>query len=95
MKLKWTGPALRDLEEIGDWIARDNPAAASRTVNRLFDQAEALARHPDMGRAGRVPGTRELVFADIPYILRYRVRGETVEILAVFHGTRRWPEGFG
>lgn len=44
-----------------------------------------------MGRAGRVAGTRELVVADTPYIIPYRVRGDAVEILRVFHAARKWP----
>jgi toxin ParE1/3/4 len=53
-----------------------------------------LTKHPHIGRAGRVPETRELVVAKTPYIVPYRVRGDEVEILAVFHGARRWPDGF-
>jgi toxin ParE1/3/4 len=94
MKLRWTAPALRDLEAIGDYIARDNPHAAARVVARILDQAEILASHPHAGRAGRVPGTRELVVSDTRFILPYRVREETVELLAVFHAARQWPESF-
>jgi toxin ParE1/3/4 len=94
MKLRWTAPALRDLEAIGEYIARDNPAAADRIVTRILDQAERLAAHPHAGRAGRIPETRELVISDTPFILPYRVRGEVVEVLAVFHGSRQWPESF-
>ena len=89
MKLRWTAPALRDLEAIGDAIARDSPAAAGRVVARILDQAEALTTHPHIGRPGRVPETRELVITDTPYIAPYRVRGEDVQILAALHGARR------
>lgn len=94
MNLRWTIPALRDFEAIGDYIARDNPAAASRVVADILDQADILTKHPHIGRAGRVPETRELVVATTPYIVPYRVRGDEVEILAVFHGARRWPDSF-
>lgn len=94
MRVRWTALALRDLEAIGDYIARDNPAAAAKLVTRILDQAEMLATHPHRGRAGRVPDTRELVISDTPFILPYRVRGEDVEILAAFHGARQWPENF-
>lgn len=52
MKVRWTAPALRDIEAIGDHIARDNPAAAARVVTHIFDQADLLAAHPHAGRAG-------------------------------------------
>ena len=94
MKLRWTAPALRDLEEIGDYIARDNPAAANGVVTNILDQAEGLTTHPHIGRPGRVPGTRELIIADTPYLVPYRVRGDHVQILAVLHGARRWPQNF-
>ncbi|MBY6242974.1 type II toxin-antitoxin system RelE/ParE family toxin [Methylosinus sp. Sm6] len=94
MKLRWTAPALRDLEAIGDYIARDNPAAADRVVTRILDQAELLAVHAHAGRAGRVPETREMIVSDSPFVLPYRVRGEVVEVLAVFHGSRQWPDSF-
>ncbi len=94
MKLRWTAPALRDLEEVGDYIARDNPAAADRVVTSILDQVESLTTHPHIGRPGRVPETRELVIADTPYIVPYRVRGDDVQVLAVLHGARRWPQNF-
>ena len=94
MRLRWTVPALRDLEQIGDYIARDNPAAANRVISRILDQADILMGYPHLGRPGRVRETRELVATDTPYILPYRVRDEEVQILAVIHGARRWPLRF-
>lgn len=94
MKLRWTAPALRDLEAIGDYIARDNPAAADRIVARILDRAALLVDHPRAGRAGRVPETREMVVPDTLFILPNRVKGDVVEVLAVFHGARQWPESF-
>ena len=94
MSVRWTRPALRDLEEIGDFIARDDAMAAAKTVATILDQAEALATHPHHGRAGRIAGTRELVVAHTPFVVPYRVVGGDVQILAVFHGARRQPERF-
>ena len=94
MKLRWTTPALRDVEGIGDFIARDDQAAATRVVARNVEGVAVLESHPAIGRPGRVAGTRELVLAGLPYIVPYRVRDEVVELLAVFHGARRWPDDF-
>jgi toxin ParE1/3/4 len=63
-------------------------------VDRIATSVERLATHPALGRTGRVPGTRELVVSGTPHLVAYRVRGETVEILRVFHGARKWPEKF-
>jgi toxin ParE1/3/4 len=86
---------LRELEAIGDYIARDNPNASARTVTRVFDRVDILADHPEIGRPGRIPGTRELIVTNTPFIVPYRIRDDRVEVLSVFHGARRWPDSFG
>ena len=92
MRLRWTRLAERDLDQIGNYIGQDNPAAAARVVLELIDQAQTLLpEHPAIGRPGRVLGTRELVIGNLPYIVAYRVRGRDVEILRVLHTARAWP----
>lgn len=44
-----------------------------------------------MGRPGREPNTRELVFAPLPYVVIYRIEDQAVEIMRVLHGAQRWP----
>jgi toxin ParE1/3/4 len=51
-----------------------------------------LSENPKLGNAGRVPGTRELVIAKTTYIVPYRLRGSTIEIVRLYHSSRRWPE---
>lgn len=60
----------------------------------LRESAVAIGDHSDLGRPGRISGTRELVVTKFPYILPYRVRNNAVEILRVFHTARKWPEIF-
>lgn len=73
-----------------DHIAQDNPQAAIE-LDELFDQkAERLIERPELYRAGRKHGTREMV-VHRHYILIYRVQKETVEILRVKHAAQRWP----
>jgi toxin ParE1/3/4 len=86
--------ALANLDAEAEYIAEDNPAAAGRVVQKIFRAVDLLKENPAMGRAGRVAGTRELVVAETPYIIPYRVRGDAVEILRVFHAARRWPAKF-
>ncbi|HEX9167834.1 MAG TPA: type II toxin-antitoxin system RelE/ParE family toxin [Roseiarcus sp.] len=95
MRTRWTRPALADLEASGDYVARDNPGAAQRLLACIAVTVETLRDHPHLGRPGRIAGTRELVVAETPYVVPYRMRGDEVEILAVFHGARRWPDAFG
>jgi len=94
MRVSWTRPAARDLEEIGDYIARENPAAAARTIERIRDRVRNLSGFPHSGRRGRAPGTRELDIPSTPFIVGYRVDRDRIDILAVFHGARRWPDSF-
>jgi toxin ParE1/3/4 len=94
VRIRWLRRALRNLDEEAEYIARDNPLAATRIVERIATSVERLASYPASGRPGRVPGTRELVVSGTPYIVPYRVHRETVEILRVFHAARKWPEEF-
>jgi addiction module RelE/StbE family toxin len=89
--LRWTRRAVRRLDQIGNHIAQDDPEAAARVVARIVAAVDNLTSHPAMGRVGRIKGTREFVFADIPYIVAYRVIPGVVEILTVIHGAQRWP----
>jgi len=92
MRVKWLRKALRNLDDEASYIATDDPAAAHLAVMRVLDAVSVLAEHPGLGRPGRVPGSRELIVAKTRYIVPYRVRGETVEILRVFHTSRRLPD---
>ena len=94
MKTRWVRLALIDLDEAAAFISQDNPEAAKRAVKRVRDAARLLSDQPNAGRPGRVHGTRELVIADTPFILPYRVVRNTVQILRVLHGARRWPAQF-
>jgi toxin ParE1/3/4 len=87
MLIKWTKAALASVDEIAGFIARDNPTRATSFVLELQAAVTQLQAHPGMGRAGRVPGTRELVLHK-NYIAIYRVRGDDVEILRLHHATR-------
>jgi toxin ParE1/3/4 len=94
VRVRWLRRALTNLDQEAGYIARDNPDAGARVVMRIATSVEQLATHPGSGRIGRVPGTRELVITGTPYIVPYRVREDTVEILRVFQGARKWPEKF-
>ncbi len=87
MSIKWTITALRSVDEIATYIAKDNPARASSFVSELQIAVGKLQDHPGMGRAGRVPGTRELVLHR-NYLAIYRVTGNDVEILRLHHVAR-------
>lgn len=92
MRVSWLRKALRNLDEEASYIAADSPAAARLVVERVLQAVAALQDQPGIGKPGRVPGTRELVVPKTRYIVPYRVRGEVIQILRVFHSSRRPPQ---
>jgi toxin ParE1/3/4 len=88
----WSPRAIEHLAHLRAYIARDNPKAASRIAGTLLEAVERLAELPNLGRPGRVAGTRELVVPGTPYVIPYRLRGDRLEVIAVFHGRQKWPK---
>lgn len=92
MRIVWTRRYLRELAAIGDYLGERNPAAAARIVRSIHGRTLGLlTQNAFLGRRGEIEGTRELVLADLGYIVASRVRDEQVEILFVQHGARAWP----
>ena len=94
MRIRWTTPAANALLAIQDYIAREDPRAAFEVAQHIRIAVEQLRDHPRMGRKGRVRGTLELVINGIPYIVPYRIKGKEVQVLGVYHTSRKWPESF-
>jgi len=92
MRIEWLSDAVGDLIGIREYIAKDSPASAEGVAERILSTVDYLQSHPGIGRAGRVPGTREIIIPGLPYIVPYRVRGNNIEILGVLHTSRKWPE---
>ena len=87
MTIKWTQPALASVDDIAGFIAKDNPTRATSFVLELQAAVTQLQAHLGMGRAGRVPGTRELVVHK-NCIAIDRVHGDDVEISRLHHAAR-------
>jgi toxin ParE1/3/4 len=93
MNIAWSTEAIEDLVSLRAYIAEDSPIAARRVVLHIIQNVEqVLLDSPQIGRPGRVPGTRELVIPRTPYIVPYRFERTTIQILRVYHGARRWPD---
>lgn len=91
-RIEWRPMAREDLRAIVQTIGKDNPARAESFGKELRDKTKPLARHPELGRPGRLPGIRELVVHP-NYLVFYRVlaEGRTVQILRVKHAAQRMP----
>lgn len=92
MRLVWTRLASQDRKAIREYIAEDNPSAALELDEQFEFKAGRLLSYPDLGRPGRVPGTRELVVHS-NYLLIYDVAVDVVRVLRVLHVARQWPPG--
>ena len=92
MKVVWSRRAIGNLISLRGYIAKDSPRSAVSVAYRILNAVELLTTQPHVGRPGRITGTRELVIADTPYVIPYRVREGKLELLAVFHGRQKWPE---
>ncbi len=92
MKIVWTKLALEDLDHAYDYIVVQNPSGAEAVRERIESGVNALRTYPNLGRKGRLEGTRELVIPGTPFVIPYRIVKNRVEILALIHGARQWPE---
>lgn len=90
MRVRWTTDAADDLERICDYIAETSPDSARRIARTIVEGVASLRAFPNRGRTGRVDGTRELVFAPLPFVAVYEVH-EEVQVLRVLHGAQQWP----
>jgi len=94
MQVRWLRKALLNLNDEAAFIAQDDPAAARNVVLRIRTSIDHLANNPALGHPGRIHGTRELLVPGTRYIIPYRVRPRSnqIEILRVFHASRRLPQ---
>ena len=94
MLVHWTELADQDLKLIYAYIEHDNRTAALKVVTRIYNAVHTqLVTAPQLGRAGRVPKTRELVLSGIPYIIAYQIsKNNDVIILRILHTSQRWPD---
>jgi toxin ParE1/3/4 len=89
VRVVWSRRAIAHLVQLQEYIEKDSEQNAALVAARILSAVKLLESHPAVGRPGRLPGTRELVVPDTPYIIPYRVRRERLELIAVFHGRQK------
>jgi len=95
VNIVWSPEAIEDLISLRAYVGAEDSEAARRLAMRIVGAIETLvSQNPEIGRRGRVPGTRELVVARTSYIAPYRIKDDAIEVLRIPHGSRRWPERF-
>lgn len=88
MRVRWTPAAAADLESIGDYLQERHPRYRSETLRKLYETIRGLKNSPYRGRPGQ-DDTREVVFTPLPYIAVYRVKGDAIEVLRIYHGAQK------
>lgn len=91
MIVRWLLEASQQRYDQLDYIAQENPIAAIRLDEEIETQTESLAQNPEIGREGRVAGTRELVIARTPFLAVYRIVPDQIQILNLLHQSQQWP----
>ena len=91
LKLVWSRAASGDRRAIREYVAADNPRAAIALDELIGAKAARLARHPNLGRPGRTPKTRELVVHRNCVLVYDIAEGALVRVLRVLHAARQWP----
>lgn len=91
MIVQWLLEASQQRYDQLDTIAQDNPNAAIRLDEEIEAQTEALLQNPEIGRVGRVDGTRELVINRTPFLAVYRIASGQIQVLNLLHTSQQWP----
>ena len=94
MQIRWTDKALDNLDAAVEYIAADNPMAARKVAQKIWDSVQLLKSQPGLGRPGRVAGTREVIIIGLPYIIPYMEKDGTIVVLRIMHNSIKWPDTF-
>jgi toxin ParE1/3/4 len=88
MRIQWTPAAAADLQNLSDYLKDHHPHYRQPTMRKVYAAVQSLKDWPHRGRVGREEGTRELLFPPLPYIAVYRVKGQSIEVLRIYHGAQ-------
>ena len=94
MQIKWLNRAKRALDNEISFIAQEDIELAQKIYAHIQVQVLMLKEFPELGRSGRIWGTRELVISKYAYIISYRIKDKNLEILTVFHTKRQLPNNW-
>ena len=94
MKVRFTRPAQRDLDQIHAYISQDSPTIASRFVARIIEGAKTLADHPFEGMQTDEPDTRVIMASRLRYLIFYTIASDEIHITHIRHMSRRRPKSW-
>jgi plasmid stabilization system protein ParE len=87
-EIRWTEEAQRWLQDIYEYIAADNPQAAARTIEGIYDRAQDLLRFPELGARYTASARNVRILLYGHYRIAYLIMDDgNIDILGVFHGS--------
>jgi toxin ParE1/3/4 len=89
--VRYSAPALSEIDAIFDYIAKDNPSAAADVLAAIAEAVELLALYPRKSRRTQQRGLRAIPLSGYPYIVFFKIKRGELEVVHVLHGARRHP----
>ena len=89
MQIVWLPRAVENLEEIRSYIAEERPASAEKVAQQIKQTVSLLEDHPQLGKPSLPDGFRELQVAGLPFVIPYKVIGDKLVIVRVFHNKQK------
>lgn len=94
MKIRWTAIAAEDLKSTHEYLSESSPERADALIERILSSIDLLELYSNLGREGRIKGTRELVVTGTRFVVFHRLHRHQAEILGVLHAAQKWPDHF-
>jgi len=94
VKLRWTDGAVEDLRSAYEYLEAENPQAAIATTDRIVSAVEDWSNFHKWAVPAALKVLAKLVVTGTPFIVAYRLKRDSVHVLAVLHGARKWPKKF-
>lgn len=92
MKVAWLPRAVCDLKDLREYIARENPSAANKVASKIRETVQLLPEHPYMGHPTELEDVYEKQVIGLPFLIPYRVVGQQLQVLRIFHEAQMNPE---
>ena len=89
MQIVWLPRAVENLEEIRSYIAGERPASAKKVAQKIKQTVAMLEDQPQLGKPSLLDGFRELQVAGLPFVIPYKVMGNKLVIVRVFHNKQK------
>lgn len=91
MNIRWTKPFTQNLESARLYIMAEDPQAAASVLKRILGTLNTLSLFPESGKENKQKiGTRHIPIPKTPFVIAYRIKNNTVELLALWHQSQKW-----